>query len=274
MKRRTFFNRIFSAIESRTWPFRISWLKTLYFNFRSMPVAQAIHLPVYIYTHTQFQTLSGKVEIKGALRRGMIKIGKREDRGQGITIIRNHGVIRLGDGVSIMQGCDIYVAQAGVLEIGNSARVRENVFIYVSSLVSIGAFTGIAYQTTISDDDFHFVLDSNTGEVSDTKSPIIIGSRNWIGSRTVIKKGTITPDNIIVASSYTLLDRDYRESVPEYSAIGGIPARVLRKNLRRVFDLKSEKTLAEHFDQNNVSFFLDEQQGDVDKFCLGALSKS
>ena len=270
MTKRTFFNRIFSTLESRAWPFRVSWLKTFYFNFRSMPFSQARHLPVYIYSHTQFQTLSGVVEIDGKVRPGMVKIGKREDRGNGITTIRNHGILKFGDGVTIMQGCDIYVGPQGVLEIGTKSRIRENVFIYASSRVSIGDFTGIAYQTTISDDDFHFVIDSSTGKITDSKAPITIGNRNWIGSRTAVKKGTITPDNIIIASSYSLLDRDYRGTVPEYSAIGGVPARVLRNDLRRVFDINAERTLERHFEKHAEPFFLDLQQNDADKFCLGA----
>jgi len=273
MKKQTFLNRIFSTIESRIWPFRVSWLKTIYFNFRSMPFKMAVTLPVYIYSRTQFQTLSGSVEIDGNLCPGMVRIGKREDRGMGVTTIRNHGVIRFRDGSTIMQGCDIYVGKKGLLEIGARARVRENVFIYVSSYVKIGDFTGIAYQTTISDDDFHFVIDSSSGKISDTKSSIIIGNRNWIGSRTAIKKGTITPDNIIVASSYSLLDRDYRDSVPEYSAIGGVPARLLRKNLRRVFDIGSERLLQKYFEDHDESFMLDLQENDVDDFCLGPSSK-
>lgn len=270
MKLRVIINKIFSTIESRTWPFKVSWLRTIYFNFRSMPISLALKLPVLIYTHTEFQTLSGRVEIIGDVRHGMVRIGKREDRGTGVTTIRNHGVIRFRDGVTIMQGCDIYVGAEGCLEIGKGVRLRENVFLYVSKYVSIGDFCGIAYQTTISDDDFHFVIDSSSGIVADSKAPIVIGNRNWIGSRTVIKKGTITPDNTIVASSYSLLDRDYRNSVPEYSVIGGVPARLLRKDLRRIFAAETDAALMEHFSETSSPFVFDVERGNIDKFCFGS----
>ena len=266
--RKSFFNRVFSTLESRLWPFRVSWAKTVYFNLRSMPFALAVKLPVYIYRHTQFSSLSGRVEIRGPVRRGMVRIGKREDRGQGVTNIRNLGCIVFHDGVSIMQGCDLYVGPKGLLEIGARARIRENVFIYASELIRIGELTGIAYQTTLSDDDFHYVLDTDTGNVADCKAAIIIGARNWIGSRTVIKKGTVTPDDLIVASSYSLLSKDYTGSVPPFSVIGGLPARLLKTNVRRVFNAESEAALHRHYAAGGTSFVLDPESRDTAGFCL------
>jgi acetyltransferase-like isoleucine patch superfamily enzyme len=233
-----------------------------------MPFSKAVRLPVYIYSHTQFSSLSGTVDILGPVRRGMIRIGKREDRGQGVTNIRNMGRIVLRDGVTIMQGCDIYVGSDGLLEIGAAVRVRENVFIYASKHVRIGDLTGIAYQTTIADDDFHYILDTDTGVAADCSAAILIGARNWIGSRTVIKKGTITPDDLIVASSYSLLSKDYTKSVAPYSVLGGIPARVLKANVRRVFNKISENALHRHYAAGAESFALDVQAADVDAFCV------
>jgi acetyltransferase-like isoleucine patch superfamily enzyme len=260
-------NRLFSTLESRSFPFRVSWWRTIYFNLRSLPLAQAIRLPVYIHSHTVFVTLSGTVEIRGRIRPGMIQIGKREDRGQGVTIIRNLGKMVLSDEVKIMQGCDIYVGRGGFLEIGARARIRENVFIYASNHVSIGELTGIAYQCTISDDDFHYILDVDKGQIDNSKAAIVIGNRNWIGSRTVIKKGTVTPDDIIVASSYAVLGKDYRESVPKYSVIGGIPARVLRTNARRVFNRRSEESIHQHFDNTDDPYLVNLDPAEVDAFC-------
>jgi acetyltransferase-like isoleucine patch superfamily enzyme len=261
-------NRVFSTLESRLWPFRVSWSKTLYFNLRSMPFRVAVKLPVYIYSHTQFSSLSGRVELVGRPRRGMVRIGKREDRGQGVTNIRNMGRLVFHDGVTIMQGCDLYVGPEGVLDIGAGARIRENVFIYASRSVRIGARTGIAYQTTISDDDFHYVIDAETGAAGNCKAAISIGARNWIGSRTVIKKGTVTPDDLIVASSYSLLSKDYTASVPPFSVIGGLPARLLKSNVRRVFNQASEAAIHRHYAACDDTFVLDLGTRAVEAFCL------
>ncbi|MAY64090.1 MAG: hypothetical protein CML29_17945 [Rhizobiales bacterium] len=268
VRRKSFFNRVFSTIESRLWLFRVSWTKTIYFNLRSMPLRTAVKLPVYIHTHTEFSSLSGSVEIRGPVRRGMVRIGKRVDRGQGVTIIRNLGLLILHDGVTVMQGCDFYIGPEGVLDIGARARIRENVLICASTLVRIGELTGIAYQTTIADNDFHYVLDTETGAAGNCKAAIIIGARNWIGSRTVIKKGTVTPDDLIVASSYSVLGKDYTQSVPPFSVLGGIPARLLKTGARRVFNVESETELHRHYMHGGPRFMLDKASRDVDTFCI------
>lgn len=271
--RNSFFNRVFSTLESRLWPFRVNWIKTIYFNLRSLPFRDAIKLPVYIYSHTEFSSLTGRVEIAGRITRGMVRIGKREDRGQGVTNIRNLGLMVFHDGVTIMQGCDLYVGPSGRLEIGARARIRENVHIYASLSVRIGALTGIAYQSTIADNDFHYLIDTATGAVAACKAPIVIGARNWIGSRTVIKKGTVTPDDIIVASSNSVLSRDYRESVPPYSVIGGVPARLLKTSIRRVFNVASEEMLHRHYASSSDSFVIDTEVTDIDGFCVRQAEK-
>ncbi|MDR6192740.1 acetyltransferase-like isoleucine patch superfamily enzyme [Agrobacterium pusense] len=271
--RKSFFNRVFSTLESRLWPFRVRWYKTVYFNLRSLPFRDAIKLPVYIYSNTEFSSLTGPVEIAGRVTRGMVRIGKREDRGQGVTNIRNLGLMVFHDGVTIMQGCDVYVGPSGRLEIGARARIRENVLIYASLSVRIGALTEIAYQSTIADDDFHYLIDVTTGVVADCKAPIIIGARNWIGSRTVIKKGTVTPDDIIVASSNSVLSRDYSDSVPPYSVPGGVPARLMKTNVRRVFNVVSEETLHRHYVSSSDSFVIDTEVSDIDGFCVRQVEK-
>lgn len=268
MQKKSLGNRIFSTLEFRFWGYRVSWFKTLYFNLRSLPFKKAIKLPVYIHTHTQFGCLSGSVEINGVVRRGMVHIGKRTDRGQGVTIIKNMGTIRLGDQVMIFQGCDFLVGPNGVLNIEDKVRIRENVLIYVSKYVSIGERTGIAYQSTISEDDYHYLIDMENGTVKNSLESIIIGKNNWIGSRTVIKKGTVTPDNIVVASSYSLLGKDYRDSVPEYSVIGGVPAKLLRKNIRRIYSNKTSAMIDDHYSKNDSVFHVNLDDIDMDEFCL------
>lgn len=212
--------KLFNAIEFSLWQSRVRWIKTLYFNLRSFPIKVAIKLPVYIYSNVEFVTLSGNIELLNPVKRGSIRIGMKCDRGQGVTIIRNMGTMKLGENVKIFQGCDILVGKKAILEVKKNARIRENCLVYVSNYVSIGERTGIAYQSSISEDDYHYIINSETGEAKNCKEPIIIGDNNWIGSRTVIKKGTKTPSNIIVASSYSLLGKDYTKSIPEYSIIG------------------------------------------------------
>lgn len=49
--------------------------KIIYVNFRSLPFSQAIHLPIYVYGKVRIYCLNGSMEIKGPVKRGIIKIG-------------------------------------------------------------------------------------------------------------------------------------------------------------------------------------------------------
>ena len=54
--------------------------------------------------------------------------------------------------------------------------------------------------------------------------------------------GTKLPDRVIVTSN-SLLNKDYTSSIPSYSLIGGIPAKLLRTNVRRIYELDRERDL-------------------------------
>lgn len=231
-----------------------------------MPFTHAIKLPVYIYSHTQFQCLSGKVEFIDKIHRGMVRIGVRGDRGQGATIIRNFGTIKFGDSVKIFQGCDIYCSVSAIMEIGRNSLIKENVIIYATRKIIIGERARIAFQTNIYDSDFHYMLNMDNGEIHKNKSEVIIGRNNWIGIRTIIKKGTVTPDNLIIASAHSMLNKDYT-SLPQYSIIGGSPAKLLVSNRRRVFSIASERHVTNHYAHSNELYVFN-MNNDPDEFCF------
>ena len=57
---------------------------------------------------------------------------------------------------------------------------------------------------------------------------------NWFGNRCNIMKGTITPNNTIVASN-SLCNKDYSD-IPEYSLLAGSPAKLKNKGIKRLFE--------------------------------------
>lgn len=56
------------------------------------------------------------------------------------------------------------------------------------------------------------------------------------------KKGTKTPDYLIVASANALLTKDYT-SLPPYSVIGGSPAKLLKSGVRRIYNSNMEQKI-------------------------------
>lgn len=244
----------------------INWCSTIYFNFRQLPFLQAVKLPIYVYFGTNLIDLSGKIKFNCVVRRGMVSLGKKWTRSQGRTNFMNRGVWIVDGEVMVCKGTRINIAQNAIFRTGNHVNVRENCYIYVRKSVSIGDNSGIACSTQIMDSDFHFMIDVNNRQCNCPISEIEIGKNNWIGSFTTIKKGTHTPDNCIVASSYAVLSKDYTKIVPEYSILGGVPAKLISTGKRRVFNMASQALLSSKL-CSDVDVFLLPENEDIDEFC-------
>lgn len=244
----------------------INWLATFYFNLRQLPFSEAIHLPVYVYFGTNLIDLSGRIIFKCPIKRGIILIGKKWTRSQGRTKFQNRGEwIIEGDNI-ICQGTQIMIMPSAIFHTGKNVKIRECCYIAVTKKVFIGDNSAIAYSCQIMDSDFHYMLNVDNRESKPIKKSVIIGANNWIGSYTTIKKGTRTPKNCVVASSYAVLSKDYTGIIPPNSVIGGIPAKLIQTNFRRVFNMESQTKLSNYYSYPNDVFVLDENEN-IDVFC-------
>lgn len=238
---------------------RVSVIKTIYFNFRSLPLNQAKKFPILIYTNTQIISSSGKIIIPDEnLRFGMIRWGYYHSfRSQGNTTINNKGTINIqGSGV-FLKGCEIAVFPNARLSIKNNFFIGENVIIFVVNDIHIGNDVCISYQCDIADSDFHYTVNTKSMEIYRKSLPIKIGSYTWIGNRTTVKKGTILPPHTIVASAYCVLSKDYSKICGKYSVLGGCPAKVIKQNTSRIW-----------YDELNTTQVIDQELTNVDKIII------
>jgi acetyltransferase-like isoleucine patch superfamily enzyme len=248
-------NRIFSLIKLII---HLNVLKTLYFNFKVFPLNIAIRVPVYFYGSVKFVSLSGQVSIiSSEIKHGMIIFGNKSE-----NIIETRDPIRLFiTGKLVFNGtCSFCLApqitiwDKGCLEIGNNA--------WFGSFARIVSFKNIrieenflaSWECQIFDTDFHFIQEVTSNIVYNNCKSIIIGKNTWIGSRSTILKGTITPNFCIIASN-SVCNKDYSFICPEYSIIGGIPAKLLKCNVTFVNDRQQENKLNKHFwNCNDIKF--------------------
>lgn len=85
--------------------------------------------------------------------------------------------------------------------------------------------------------------------------PIKIGARNYIGSRVTLLPGTVTPDNISIGYG-SVCNKDYRNIIPENSVIAGVPAKLVKENVVRIFDFEKENRITLFFaDPNNHVYY-------------------
>jgi acetyltransferase-like isoleucine patch superfamily enzyme len=244
----------------------VNWFNpflTLYLNFRSFPIKQAVKLPVFVYGWPKLFSLLGSMECKDVCKTGMVKlnqtnVGAPSNPGPN-TAINNWGKIIFHGPCLIYTANKINTHRYGVLELGANTKIMHYVNITAHVQVFVGANTRITHRCQILDSNFHYVANFNKKTVGKYCKPIHIGSSCWICNSSTIAAGAKIPDCTIVASN-SLVNKDF-SSTPTESIIGGIPAKFVGSGFRRInnpkFDYEIGKYFGEHPEENE--FPLDDE---------------
>lgn len=137
-----------------------------------------------------------------------------------------------------MEG-SIYVSHNGVVKMSPYSKIATTTRILSVNKVEIGAYTAIADNTTICDNNNHptnplFRRYMRTTKVNDDSrtwkysqsAPIKIGENCWIGTNVRICKGVTIGDNSIVAAC-SVVTKD----VPANCIAAGNPAKIVKTDI-------------------------------------------
>lgn len=225
--------------------------KTVIFNFRMLPFKEAICLPIWLYGKVDISRSTGSIHWTNPTKvhTGGWRIGQAicvlngTNISRDVTILSIQGVLKLGEHGHIMNGCHMYVKCGSVVELGDRVVIAEHIRICSFIGITIGEQTRISWDSQIMDTDFHYVLQPD-GTVYLNKKKINIGNRVWIGNHVTISKGAGVGEECIIASN-SLLNHDY--SNVKNGLFVGIPAKLLKEGVCRVFDWNLEKELDDFF---------------------------
>jgi acetyltransferase-like isoleucine patch superfamily enzyme len=224
----------------------INIYKTLLFNYIAFGLKGIIYRPVFIYNNVKIYKV-GKIIFHCQLKPGLLKIGHLDYKSQGFTKFFNSGTIEIYNSVTI-GGASIIENRGNIIYKGMNL-IGDGCYIFIRKKLEIGEQSRIGFHSFIMDSDDHYTVDIENRQVSYNKKEIIIGKYNWIASHSYIKKGTKTPDFLIVASANALLTKDYT-SLPPYSVIGGSPAKLLKSGVRRIYNSNMEQEINQFFKEN------------------------
>lgn len=227
-------------------------LLTLWINLRSMPFTKAIRFPIFVYGRPKLYSTTGKVEIKGRLKTGMIKFNQTNAYRPGNSTLKseffNRGLIIFDGPCTIGVGNKIAVYKEGIFEIGKHSLISEMCIISCFKNIKIGNCFRVAHRSQIMDSGFHYVANFNTGKIPNHTKPISIGDYCWVANTCSLMGGTVLPDHTIVASN-SVVNKSYGD-IKEGSFIAGAPAKVKAENLYRVYNPLINTLLYEFFQEN------------------------
>lgn len=228
----------------------LSVWRTIYFNFRTLPVKQAVKMPVRIFGKIKLSCLDGSVQLsssKTRLKIGINWAGYRYVSPGRISIMKGARLI-LDNDVQISQGVSLLVHKNATLHLKSHCTVGDSSTIICYRDITIGRHSGITWQCQVMDFNSHYICNEK-GLITSIISPIKIGDYCWIGNRTSVMPGTYLPDRTIVGSN-SLLNKNYTATIPQYSLIAGIPAKLIKTGLRRIYDTVAEHKLMNYFAEN------------------------
>ena len=229
--------RLITSIENLVFN-RVSIFRTIYFNYHYLPFKQALRLPIYLH-RPRFQRdwgggtfrLHGKVIIDSPeIKRGMIRLGFIQ-----ATTHPDTGLLWSNEGTVIFKGsCRIAQGSAfrnggGTLIIGQNFSANPNTRFLCYKSIEIGDDVVGSWDVTISDYDYHAMIDSESGQKRSPYGAIKIGDNNWIGQNVIILKNTNTPRFTTIAAG-SVVSGEYR--CKEKSILKGNPAVVVAEGKR------------------------------------------
>ncbi len=255
-------NEFLSRLENWLHKPWLNVISTVYLNFRLCDFKDALKFPLFFYGRVYLDCTLGKFIFpngaqRGAVRFGMIRGHFQAPKGRVFLCLKKNSKIIIESYCSFSIDTTLRLTEGAVLKMGESVRIGDAVKIMCENEISIGAGTEITFESQVIDTNFHYMVNKTSGKILKKNKPIKIGCRNWIGNHTTIMKGTLTPDDCIIASN-SLLNKDYGSQ--SNVMIAGTPAKIIGGGMARIYDIQSEFTLDQKFksDTSLNSIFSDQ----------------
>lgn len=133
--------------------------------------------------------------------------------------------VKIGNNVKIAKRCSVYGSMENILEIGDNSYIGMNTLLNgFSAKLTIGKNVSIAQNVNIMTDSGPNASVEMQKFFPIEKKEIMIGDDSWIGTGSIIMPGvTLGQFCVVAANSFV------NKSFPEYSVVGGNPAKLIRK---------------------------------------------
>lgn len=209
---------------------QISWLKTLYFNFKVLPLKYAIKVPFIVARNVNLQNI-GNIIVECDIHWGLFSIGVMRnptlESPKDVLIWKNDGTIILKGRIKIHPGVKLNTKKGATLELEGINTIGARTILVAWKYICIGHNSGCSWDCQIVDTDFHEVMDMVSNTKLKIATSIEIGENVFIGNHVGISKGSKIPDGCMI-SAYSNVSGNYKKD-GTYLLITGNPAKVVDK---------------------------------------------
>lgn len=184
-------------------------LKSLYWNFKILPIQQAVRMPIILSAKCSLKCCKrGSIIFSSkSLRPGVLILGT-EYYGfppKGNTNIRIMGELVIhGKGVHWFGSNGYMTIREGArLEIGNNFQIGNSWCIYSSSNSKIGNNCMFSWNILLLDTDSHPIYGADDHLLNEPM-PFLISDNVWLGAYSKVLKGSTIPNGSIIATGSTI----------------------------------------------------------------------
>lgn len=210
------------------WFFILSLPKTIYFNLKALPLAQAVKLPILIGWNTKIVAAKrGVIKFPNGCRPMMVRIGFA---GSPSVPTDHKGQVSIYDGTLSFEGRACFAAgstldNSGMMRIGKNFSSNKNAFVSCSKEVTIGDDVMLGWNVQIYDASGHTVY--HNGLAKHSQAPIKVGNHVWLCSFSTLLKGASIGDGSILAWRSLLIKPIIQDNV----LLGGSPAKLIQTDI-------------------------------------------
>lgn len=217
------------SILKRWLEFIISLPKIVWINFSSLPIRQAIKLPIYVHYNVIFKNKGKIIFLDDNISRFSVVFGKQGSfhiaPKKSIVVIHEGGELKLGSDILLSSGVSLNIERNASVTIGNGVSFNRNASIFSKYLVEIGNDCLFGWNVSIRDNDGHYI--DYPDKVKKNNNYIKIGEHSWIAAECLLMKGTQLKRGAVVGTR-SMVNKTFET---ENVLLVGSPAKVIKRNV-------------------------------------------
>ncbi len=193
-----------SVVRKLSWTIR-NLPVTVWFNFTKLPFSQARKLPILLYK-PKFINNSGRIEIDGPVKFGMIKLGSNC-----VSIYPNNGLRFENNGLITFKGSAV-IGNNSAISIGPTGHVTFGDGFKATSTLKLICYNEIVFDKNVlvgwdcmfCDTDFHKLTFVNNNGYSKGYGTINVGHDCWFANGCKTYKNIYVPNCCVIGADTVL----------------------------------------------------------------------